>query len=862
MFYTLVWPAALMSPTPHYVPHPIPECCIRANLSQSAPDQHHLFLTRFGVYLVVFNMEWLASTASESTKQESLEFLRFWLSSIAVHAVDSEGKTMAPICLVGTHKDRVKEPSQHGYISDLLNKNFASNPAWTAIQPMREGQRETGRGLLWFFPCDNTAGSSQDPVFLKLMQAVQLSMLREEYTRCLVPLTWIRVYDRIQSDSRTCITFSELAEIAEECGLEVSEGDSEAEELNRLAAFFSGLGTIMHHDEPSLRDLVVLNPVDFLIKPATQIICNFKEHETRQQATAKQEQGAAFSMLINDSILSQSLLPVLWGEYSEHMDALEQLMVKFGLIVPIVDEAKVANRSEARLNEERDMQYLVPALLKSGRAERVAVGRTSTCFLAFTLRARHNEWTKGSWLSLKQIQDEGFLPEGIFPRLIGKCVLEAQRLQHLDLRQMELYSSELRIAYKNHNFGLIWPKGSNYLRLHVLSELPLAVLNIIRDQVDACCRECVPNLRCVVAVPADGGSTGCDFDAYSEYDGNVVLLDGPSGVLATTQRGNPLPLGRSLRDSLEAEEARQRFQNFLPPMGSLESYDVFLSYRWRSVDAELVSAMFNAISLNLLKDGDGMRGARAFQDKMRLGMGIDLVRGFSQALFHSSVAVPVVSAWSLDGMKRLSPSDKAVDNVLLEWTLMLELMHIGKLHYCLPIFIGSTVEVEGGAVKIGHLFRENHIDNLPDFVSTPIVDTVVSLFRDQGWEPSPSLQTRTIRDTVDALSKQTGVTAWRFEDTHGVSMRTTVHKGVVSKNHLVSHCVAEIMKMVRRSVQDSSHRTSKPEAAHSHAQQGSSGPALAANPDAQAELERLRLNPKALGHQPNAPDPEQGRCQP
>lgn len=38
---------------------------------------HHLFLTRFGVYCVLFNMEWLASTATDDQRAQCLAFLRF-----------------------------------------------------------------------------------------------------------------------------------------------------------------------------------------------------------------------------------------------------------------------------------------------------------------------------------------------------------------------------------------------------------------------------------------------------------------------------------------------------------------------------------------------------------------------------------------------------------------------------------------------------------------------------------------------------------------------------------------------------------------------------------------------------------------
>ena len=66
---------------------------------------HHLYLTRFSAYVVLFNMEWLVNEGNE--RNEGLGFLRFWLSSIATHTRDKLDGSLPPIILVGTHKDKV-----------------------------------------------------------------------------------------------------------------------------------------------------------------------------------------------------------------------------------------------------------------------------------------------------------------------------------------------------------------------------------------------------------------------------------------------------------------------------------------------------------------------------------------------------------------------------------------------------------------------------------------------------------------------------------------------------------------------------------------------------------------------------------
>ena len=99
---------------------------------------HHLFITRFCVYVVAFNMEWLWEDASNKNfkPDECLSFLRFWLNSIYVHAqspLGYKGKDVAPIILVGTRKDKLFSPADHSKISHLLYDKLHLNPAFKFV---------------------------------------------------------------------------------------------------------------------------------------------------------------------------------------------------------------------------------------------------------------------------------------------------------------------------------------------------------------------------------------------------------------------------------------------------------------------------------------------------------------------------------------------------------------------------------------------------------------------------------------------------------------------------------------------------------------------------------------------------------
>ena len=96
------------------------------------------------------------------TRSDSINFIRFWLNSIALYARSStdngkeESGKGSPIFLIGSHKDVVPEVEEHKNISDILTRTFGANIERQNIQ------RNEKEGIC-FFPMDNTAENA-DPV--------------------------------------------------------------------------------------------------------------------------------------------------------------------------------------------------------------------------------------------------------------------------------------------------------------------------------------------------------------------------------------------------------------------------------------------------------------------------------------------------------------------------------------------------------------------------------------------------------------------------------------------------------------------------------------------------------------------------
>jgi NLR family CARD domain-containing protein 3 len=372
---------------------------------------HHLYLTRYGVYLVMFNMEWLSSTAGDDVRAECLGFLRFWLNSISVHAVDPADQSIAPIFLIGTHKDLVREPREHGAISRLLYDTFHSNPAWRNVVFFKEGETETGRSILCFFPVNNKLGVG-DAVICRVQQMIQECVSKEEYVRKLVPFEWMHAMDGLRAQGHMSVSLGEVMRLAQTCGMPTTELPLEREVLLMLK-FYNEMGVVMHHEEPALRELVVLDPANFLIVPATKVICSHAGgmHEQAEHAEARRQMFRAYDRLCKQGVLDRKLLGVLWRDHLGHERELERLMVKYGLMIPVVER-------EADASVDK---YLVPSLLPAADAAAAAFGPGSRPrlrgYLVFARPEEMAEWRANGFVSTQDVAEDGFLPNGLFAQV-------------------------------------------------------------------------------------------------------------------------------------------------------------------------------------------------------------------------------------------------------------------------------------------------------------------------------------------------------------------------------------------------------------------------------------------------------------
>ena len=170
-------------------------------------------------------------------------------------------------------------------------------------------------------------------------------------------------------------------------------------------------------------------------------------------------------------------------------------------------------------------------------------------------------------------------------------------------------------------------------------------------------------------------------------------------------------------------------------------------------DRKLAVALFDRLGNQAV----GTRAVQVFLDEKRLQYGRNCRRDVVKALGVSTIAIVVMSWAGIQQMQGVV-SDSEVNEELLLWTLIVELLAIGRLKRCLPIKLGQ-VRSESGAG--GHHTASVHKDDLAIRLLAPavcskVVEAAVVELQNLGCRPSDALFTRTVRATAEELLRWKG----------------------------------------------------------------------------------------------------------
>lgn len=744
---------------------------------------HPFFLTRFGVYVVVFNMEWLSSKADGKTKEDCIQYLSFWINSIIIHTQNEKGE-IAPLLFVGTRKDLIQTPAEHQAISTYLHNVFSNSLAWPYLLENIGAEGSNGKCDLCFFPVNNKLGA-EDETIKKVLTVIEDTIDKAVYVHLERPLNWFQVLDSFKSRNLPYLKYSEVERIGLTCGIP-------PDQIGTLLRFFHEMGILMWHDEATLRDIVVFDPIEYFVKPATIVICKHLPnqedgiyHSTEHHRRIKKTLPKEFREMTHHGIVSESLLKALLEEHKSNYNFIRQLMLKYGLLVPLfLDKEEgegevVDGKSPIQISENL---YLVPALFPE--AEKFSnllfqpfqnTDRSRIFSFIFTPTS---DISQMSTITLDDCNKLGFLPSGLFEKLIAKSLAWSMKTSDFMARN-SLYrcnKNYSELAFGNQRFQIMADYYHNVITVQLVDGInPFGVYDRLKEQIQEVIEESMKSLKFISALR---------YQASHDSSSENILFLGLNQIRQLVERTSALSLnlpgGRSL---LSSSEALVSYAPWLTEFVTFDEYDMFISYRWGRHDSSFVKGLFDRISL--FSVDATMRPARVFLDVKRLKSGENFLNRIGKALNRTLLMIPIVSTDALQKMKSLRPEEE--DNLLIEWICGLEMAESQlkkdnqpqemnssvRLMKFMPIFFGTRSananDLQEGMV--GNLFQENVIQDLPEVIPKACLNTARILLKQMGIQMSSARSESTIRDIVREVTKYLFLCAWESKNSHELTLR-------------------------------------------------------------------------------------------
>jgi GTPase SAR1 family protein len=479
---------------------------------------HPLFMSKYGIYIVVFDMVSFLSK-DDSISTDCKKSLKFWMNSVAIYTYNKVASVTAPVVLVGTRKDEVDRVEAHRLISESLEIMFGETAVWNHVlksttemyyDPNLGGLHESKS--LCFFPVNNklsgvTVGfasealelvtqtkssepqQSGDQTVLDLLNSCKQKLESSSFVRQKVKLIWIKLLDEIQK-AKVFLSLEEVEKLAQQVDFPLFE-------VPEMLTYFCDMGILIWIDAEVLRNYVIVDPIEFFVKPATMMIC--KHIATKDDPTIHFENvhmecirewpGDWFQMLefgLVTEKLARRLLGSCTDNNHERIDSVLLLMEKFSLLFPLsfrgvkdrseagyylpslaplhperycFPDVKVYKEMSERLKEKQDI------LKKLQRMRKIA----ATFYFAFTLSP---DLVKLPILSAKDVASRGFLPNSLFGRFFGILIQDICESPEWKKERNFFFGFKDAdtIRFLDHEIRIMYDSAHNLIRVDVTAE--------------------------------------------------------------------------------------------------------------------------------------------------------------------------------------------------------------------------------------------------------------------------------------------------------------------------------------------------------------------------------------------------------
>lgn len=244
-------------------------------------------------------------------------------------------------------------------------------------------------------------------------------------------------------------------------------------------------------------------------------------------------------------------------------------------MVPLVSGGAAGAEEEEQ--GPQDEEYLVPAiltLLEAGSVTGVEGSVQSdipslSCRIVFAEKSVAANWKRTGAMASGDVVENGFLPHGVFARIVGMAVSQCQRFcgDNMDPSQLELRANFAGgLGFGDHRFSLREHQLENTIEVLIHVENTLVVIESLGTVVTELIKTAMPELEALFAVPTADRKYYC-------------LIHGEHGLLERVAKNRSAPQLLVPLLSSSKQALGDVFRAWLPPSGLISHYDAFISYR-------------------------------------------------------------------------------------------------------------------------------------------------------------------------------------------------------------------------------------------------------------------------------------------
>jgi GTPase SAR1 family protein len=598
---------------------------------------HAFFMTRCGVYMLVFDMELFLSKdekGKDNNNEACSKSILFWMNSIAMHTYDEKTGKTAPVALVGTRRDKVSSMDIHDKISMELEEKYGNHRVWSSLVRFeREGKQGLFRSsreakVLNYFPIDNRKRLFEDTTLTHLLEKLEKTMMESEEVTRKIPVIWMKALDEIRekgkNEKKSFLLLEEVTEIGEKLGISLEGGGGVWE----LLRYLYEMGVLIWIEEPGLREVVILDPIEYFVKPVTRIICKHLaskkdpyaiKHELPIHKECHQgELSEDWKLMLESGLVSDRLARKLLKNETkevktaivplESVEKLMLLMQRYGLMISVQYEQDDNSSIPKEANEGNGLMFFAPSLVpeepesiiisENNKPERELVTRLEqrftslskfrssfAVFLSFAIPTTSSKKNDFQLFSYDKIEKKGFLPNGLFDRFIARILSnlpdlvvksnDTRFIAFKDMMRIDCNGKLIRLTNHFHQNMIrveIEEEGDNINNNNSVIDLRELVeewLEVVKKLI----RECYKCLEVRVLLPVD-----CE-------EGKNGLI--PVEVLMMTETRNVMPeyisedgLCRLTRVKFIELQSLWCTAVLLPPVNPTNPSHIMLSYAW------------------------------------------------------------------------------------------------------------------------------------------------------------------------------------------------------------------------------------------------------------------------------------------